>query len=265
MLKRMLLGDVTRRTLLTSALVAGAGGLISRGAWADAFNWRQQEGATINIGFSAHSMSDALISMLPEFEKMTGIKAKYEVAPENDFFVKLNAQLAAGDGSIDIFMTGPSTNWEYSAGKWIEDLQPYIDNPKLTSADWDFGDLFPNAVNVNRWTGEEFGGVGKGPLYAIPMNEEGYSLAYRKDVLDKAGVKVPDTVDELIAAANKLNGYEMDGKKLSGFVARGSEFWPTIITGYGAILAAYGAKDLNSDGSSAADSPQAIEATRKWI
>jgi multiple sugar transport system substrate-binding protein len=97
------------------------------------------------------------------------------------------------------------------------------------------------------------------------MNEEGYCLFYRRDVLDKAGVKVPETVDELIAAATKLNGYEMDGKKLSGFVARGQEFWPTIITGYGIVLAAYGGKDLNPDGSSAAGSPQAIEATRKWV
>jgi multiple sugar transport system substrate-binding protein len=261
----MSFSHVTRRALLTSALAGSAAGLIASGARAEAFNWRQLQGKTINIGFSAHSMSDALIAMLPEFEKQTGIKATYEVAPENDFRVKLNAQLAAGDGSVDIFMTGPSTNWEYSAGKWIENLQPYIDNPKLTSAEWDFADLFPNAVNVNRWTGQEFGGLGKGPLYAIPMNEEGYSLAYRKDVLDKAGVKVPQTVDELIAAATKLNGYDMDGKKLSGIVVRGQEFWPTLITGYGSVLAAYGGKDLNPDGSSAADSPQAIEATRKWV
>ena len=65
--------------------------------------------------------------------------------------------------------TGPSTNWEYSAGKWIEDLQPYVDNAKLTSPDWDFEDIFSNAVGVNRWTGQEFGGLGKGALYAIPM------------------------------------------------------------------------------------------------
>lgn len=256
----------TRRAVLMSLLGAGAAiGVAGSAVRAEDFNWRQKEGTEINIGFSAHSMSDALISMLPDFERKTGIKVNYEVAPENDFRVKLNAQLAAGDGSVDIFMTGPSTNWEYSAGKWIEDLQPYVDNSKLTAPDWDFADLFPNAVNVNRWTGEEFGGLGKGPLYAIPMNEEGYSLAYRKDVLDKAGVKVPETVDELVAAATKLNGFELDGKKLSGFVARGQEFWPTLITGYGSVLAAYGATDVNADGTSAADSPASIEATRKWV
>jgi multiple sugar transport system substrate-binding protein len=255
--KRLARGSVLGAVAIMSALTTNA--------FAKDFNWRQKEGAEIDIDFSAHSMSDALVSMLPEFGKKTGIKVKYQVAQENDFRAKLNAQLASGDSSVDIFMTGPSTNWEYSAGKWIEDLQPYVDNPELTAADWDFADLFQSAVNVNRWTGEEFGGLGRGPLYAIPMNEEGYSLAYRKDVLDRAGLKAPETVDELVADAAKLNGYEINGKKLDGFVARGQEFWPTLITGYGTVLAAYGAKDLNADGTSAAASPESIEATKRWV
>jgi len=257
----------TRRATLKSLLAATAlvACVPSAGALAAEFDWRQKQGTEINIGFSAHSMSDALIAMLPEFESATGIKVNYEVAPENDFRVKLNAQLASGDGSVDIFMTGPSTNWEYAAGKWIQDLQPFVDDPALTDPAWDFSDFFGNAVDVNRWTGEEFGGLGKGPLYAIPMNEEGYSLTYRKDVLEKEGIKVPETVDELIAAAQKLKGVEFDGKVLDGIVVRGQEFWPTLITGYGSVLAAYGATDLRADGTSAADSPEAIEATRKWI
>jgi len=156
---------VTRRKAFHSVLGAASIVALTRGAtFAADFDWKQKAGTKITIGFAAHSMSEALIAMLPEFKELTGITVKYEVAPENDFRVRLNAQLAAGDGSIDIFMTGPATNREYSAGKWIENLQPYIDNPAKTDAKWDFADFFQSAVNVNRWTGEPFGGLGSGPL-----------------------------------------------------------------------------------------------------
>lgn len=231
---------------------------------AEGFNWRQFEGEQITIGFSAHAMSDALIEFIPEFEELTGIDVEYEQAPEQDFRVRLNTQLEAGSGEIDIFMTGPSTNWEYSAAGWIEDLQPYIDDPAMTSDEWDFDDFYSAAVDVNRWTGEEFAGVGSGPLYAIPMNEEGYALHYRADVLADAGISVPQTFDELIAAAEQLDGYEFEGNTLDAFVARGHEFWPILITGYGAVLFGYGATDINPDGTSAANSAEAVAATETW-
>ena len=222
------------------------------------------KGTTINVGFSAHPLADSLIQQLPDFTALTGITAKYTEAPEADFRAKLNTELQAGSGAPDVFMTGPSSNWQYAANKWAVDLQPYVDNPTLTSAGYDFADLYPAAVNVNRWTGVNFQGAGQGSLWAIPINEEAYSLAYRKDIFAAAGVQVPTTTDELIAAAKKLNGYVYDGKKVSGFVARGINNWGILVTGYGSFLFGYGGTDLNPDGTSAVNSPTTIEATSKW-
>lgn len=233
-------------------------------AIAQDFNWKQQEGSQITVMLSAHPLADSLTAREAEFEELTGIDVSFEVLPEGDFRTKLNAELASGSDSVDVFMTGPSSNWEYASGKWIADLQPFVDDSSKTSPDWDFADFYEGGMNVNRWTGEEFGGVGEGPLYAIPMTMETYHLTYRKDVLDANGVAVPQTVDELIAAAEKLDGVEIDGKKLDGFVARGTEFWPILITGYGSVLFAYGAADLKADGTSGADSPETIAATEAW-
>jgi multiple sugar transport system substrate-binding protein len=72
--KRLARGSVLGAVAIMSALTTNA--------FAKDFNWRQKEGAEIDIDFSAHSMSDALVSMLPEFEKKTGIKVKYQVAPK---------------------------------------------------------------------------------------------------------------------------------------------------------------------------------------
>jgi multiple sugar transport system substrate-binding protein len=248
--------------VLAAACSSGSSGSSTGGN--GTFSWRSQAGTTINIGFSAHPLADSLIKQLPEFESLTGIKVKYQQAPEADFRAKLNTQLQSGSSSFDIFMTGPATNWGYAAHKWIEDLQPYVDNPALTSSDWDFKDFYPGAVNTNRWCGKEFQCVGEGPLWAIPINEEGYAIHYRKDVLDATGTPVPQTIDELIAAAKKLNGYQIGGKTLSGFDARGINNWGPLITGYGTFMFAYGGTDIKPDGTSAVNSPQVIQATQKW-
>lgn len=229
------------------------------------FDWKALSGDEINIGFSAHPLSDALIEVIPEFEDLTGITVNYEVAPEADFRAKLNSQLAAGSSAFDIYMTGPATNWGYVDNGWIEDLQPYIDNASLTSPDWDFEDFYKNAVDVNRWTGEPFAGQGEGPLYGIPMNEEGYAIMYRKDIFEAEGLSEPDTIDDLIAAAAQLDGKTYDGKQIDGFVARGIDNWGPLITGYGTFLAAYGAVDLNDDGTTAITTQPVIDATEKWV
>ena len=248
--------------VLAAACSNGASSSTSGGS--GTFSWRQQAGTTIKIGFSAHPLATSLIQQLRDFEQLTGIKVQYEQAPEADFRAKLNTQLQSGSSSFDVFMTGPATNWGYSAHGWIENLQPYVDNQSLTSPDWDFNDFYPGAVNTNRWCGKEFQCVGQGPLWAIPINEEGYAIHYRKDVLDATGTPVPQTVDDLIAAAKKLNGYQMNGKTLSGFVARGIDNWGPLITGYGTFMFGYGGTDIKPDGTSAVNSPQVIEATKKW-
>lgn len=281
-MKLQMTKSVMRRTLAAAASVALPLGLISGCAASSepaattstssaadsvtgAFDWKTYAGEEINIGFSAHPLSDALIQVIPEFEALTGITVKYEQAPEADFRAKLNSQLQAGSSAFDIYMTGPATNWGYVNNGWIEDLQPYIDNPSLTSDTWDFQDLYQNAVDVNRWTGEPFAGQGEGPLYGIPMNEEGYAIMYRKDIFEAEGIPEPQTIDDLIAAAAKLDGKTFDGKQIDGFVARGIDNWGPLITGYGTFLGAYGATDLKADGTTAIATPEVIEATKKWV
>lgn len=252
---------VSNFSLTTSVLALC---LVGGSAMADDFNWRQQEGSNLTVMLSAHPLTDSLIAREDEFEALTGIDVEFEVLPEGDYRIKLNAELASGSDSVDVFMTGPSSNWEYASGGWIADLQPFIDDGSKTGEAWDFADFYEGGINTNRWSGEEFGGVGEGPLYAIPMSMESYHLNYRSDVLEANGVEVPDTVEELIAAARKLDGIVHEGKPLDGFVARGTEFWPILITGYGSVLFAYGASDLDEDGSSGADSAEAIAGTKAW-
>lgn len=229
------------------------------------FNWKQEQGKTISLAFAKHPMSDTLIQLMPEFQNQTGITVKYEAYPEEEFFQKLLTDLSTRQGTYDAFMCGPVNYKQYAAPGWIEPLDEYIANPKLTAPDYDLADFYPAALGVNKWDkAKGLTGLGQGPLYAIPVNEEGYSLFSRKDVLEKAGVKPPESFAELLEAAKKLNGYEMDGKKLNGFVARGNKTFPTLTGGFSALFWGYGASDLSPDGKVDIASAKSVEAHKMW-
>ena len=226
------------------------------------FSWTREEGKTVNLIFAKHPLSDALTKSLPDFEKKTGIKVEYDALPEEEFRQKLLTDLSTGQGSYDAFMTGPVTDWQYAAAGWIEPLDEYIKNPALTSPEYAFEDFYPATVEVNRWDQKK--GLGEGNLWALPANEEGYSLFYRTDILQEAGIGVPQTVDDLISAVKEVDGKTFAGKRVDGFVARGNKTWPTVTTGYSTVFFSHGATDVTPDGQVAVNSSEGVEATEKW-
>lgn len=232
-------------------------------AQVESFDWRNFEGTELNLLMSQHPLSKSLEKHLPEFEEKTGINVSMETLTESDYMVKILTELQSGSGAYDVFMSSQPMNYQYAAAGWIEDLQPWVDDLKQTSPDYDFEDFFPALIEAERWDTTDFGGAGQGGLWAIPANEEGYALFYRKDILKDKGIEVPQTVDELIAATKELNGIEYKGKKISGFVSRGDKTYPTL-NPFSTIAGAYGAKDV-TDGVATVNSPQAIEATKKWV
>lgn len=229
----------------------------------ESFDWKNYEGEELNLLMNQHPLSAAIEGHLDEFEELTGIKVNIETLTETDYMVKLLTELQSGSGSYDAFMTSQPMNYQYAAAGWIEDLQPWVEDDKQTAPDWDFDDFFPALIEAERWDKTDFGGAGEGELWAIPANEEGYALFYRKDILEANGIEVPQTIDELIAAAAKLDGTDFEGTKIRGFVSRGDKTYPTL-NPFSTFAGAYGVKDI-TDGKATINSPQGIEATEKWV
>ena len=69
-------------------------------------------------------------------------------------------------------------------------------------ASYDVGDLLPPVRDVNSFDSK---------LFAVPFYGESSILMYNKEVLDKAGITPPQTIDELIAAAKKLTQGNVKG------------------------------------------------------
>lgn len=176
-------------------------------------DWKQFEGTELSIILNKHPAAEAMIGQLPDFTAKTGITVKYEILAEAEYFSKLPLELASGTGLYDVFMTGPSEEWNYVPGNWIENLRPYMDDETLTDkAWWNEGDFFPSLLAANRWNGLLGGGVGEGPQYGIPIMVETYVLAYRGDLADKYNLEEPTTIQEYYEFAKAMQ----EGERAAG-------------------------------------------------
>lgn len=229
----------------------------------DSFDWRAYEGAELNLLLNQHPLADTLVANIGEFEELTGISVNIETLAESEYMVKITTELQSGSGSYDMFMTASPMNYQYAAPGWIEDLQPWVDDDTQTAPDWDFEDFYPALISASRWDTTDFGGAGEGGLWSIPANEEGYALFYRQDILEEYGIEVPQTHDELIAAAAELDGITFEGQTINGFVARGDKTFPTL-NPFSTFAGAYGAQDI-TDGVATVNSPEGILAVEKWV
>jgi len=199
-------------------------------------NWRQADGQSLTIGLNKHPFTESLLPLIPEFRKLTGINVEYLILPEAEYFTKLVADLSQQRGEFSVIMTGPVRNWQYVPPNWILPLDDFLSNPKLTDPGWfKLDDFYPALIAANRWNGKTGSGVGEGPLYSIPVLEESYILAYRKDIFDQYNIKVPTTLEEMVDAARLVK----KNAGIPGIVARGTPGLASMGTGFVSGLKSY--------------------------
>jgi multiple sugar transport system substrate-binding protein len=228
-------------------------------------NWRQAEGQSISLGLNKHPYTESLLPLIPEFERLTGIKIEYLVLPEAEFNTKITADLSQQRGEFSVIMTGPIRNWQYVTADWIVPLDDFLNNPKLTDQSW-FGldDFYPALIAANRWNGTIGGGVGEGALYSIPVLEESYILAYRKDIFDQYGIKVPTTIEEMADAARQVK----QKAGIPGIVARGTPSVASMGTGFMSGLKAYTDgqwSEFDDKLNANFHDPRSVKFTETWI
>ena len=100
-------------------------------------DWKQFGGTTLNLFFVKHPWESAIEPLLPQFEKLTGIKLKVTTASEEAFWNKSSLGLASTKPPFDVFFLSMGING-YTAFKnnWLAQLNKQIDNPKLTDPAW---------------------------------------------------------------------------------------------------------------------------------
>lgn len=227
------------------------------------FDPKAFSGAELDVMLIEHPFVGSLEPLLAEFENQTGIKVDLEVLNEQQGFDKLQADLSSGAGNYDVFMTDPLHNWQYAAANWIEPLDGYLDNSAVTADDYNVDDFVPGIFSAGRWNREPLSGLGEGELWALPINYESYNLTYRPSLLEKAGVDVPQTYDELLEAIPKLEAALGDNQH--PVVTRFDKYWDLTYLTMGSMLQSYGVELLDENGEVGIATDASVEATDTFI
>lgn len=187
----------------------------------------------------------------PFLDQNPNIKVTPTVLDWGSAWTKITAAGTSGEAP-DITQLG--NTWVPAVGAMgaLEDLTPYYK---------DFGgdDAFVKATLST--TGIE----GKSERYGVPWFIDTRALFYRKDACEKAGVdptKDFATWDSYKAALKKLNGVEVDGKKLAGLGMPGKNDWNVVHNFSWWIWGAGG--DYIKDGKAVINSPEALEGVKYY-
>ena len=214
-------------------------------------DWQQCKGTTLNALVVKHWWTDALTPLLPQFEELTGMKVKFDTLSEDTYYQKAVTELSSGSSAHDVLMVGNLQVGQYMGGGWLEDLNPYFANTKLTDLAWyDLEDLLAS--------GRAAGAQGD-KQYALPIGSEAEMLFYRKDLFDAKGLKAPTTYDELYAAAQALKTADM-----AGYVTRGKRGLDVLWEWTGFLLS-YGGRYFDDQGKPAFNSPEGVAATEMFV
>jgi multiple sugar transport system substrate-binding protein len=234
-------------------LILGLLGLVLASAGEAAqFNWQQFKGTQLRVLLNKHAWQVAIEPHLKEFEALTGMKLVVEVYPEDQFRAKTTVELASGSGSIDAFMTMPGQEGvKYLRAGWYQPVDEYLQDASITAPDYNWNDFLEVGRSAMTVEGRIIG-----PPVVLDTNQ----IMYRKDVLQKYGVTVPKTLDELEAAAKALNGKPMtdDGQPGFGFITRGKRAAATSI--FAGFLHAVGGTWLTVNREPSFDSDDGVKA-----
>lgn len=158
------------------------------------------DGVEIDVlTFTGPQVAEPLIRRAPEFKELTGAQVNVITVPFGELYQAMLTDQATGTNSFQGFLFAPAWLPDFVTPGYLEDLGPYIEaDPAI---EWE--DIAPFF--------RDFVASYAGSTYAIPVDGDFHMAYYRTDVFEEAGLTPPATWDEWLAAAEQLNGTDMNG------------------------------------------------------
>lgn len=241
----------SRRSLLQGTIAAGALGLSGLPARADV-QWKKYAGTTIEANLIKGPRGELLQKYAAEFTDLTGIKVESELIPEQQQRQKAVIELTSGRPSFDVVHVSYHVQKrQFDKAGWLADLTSFMKDPNLTAPDLTVDDFSAG--------GRLFAQNEKGEMRSLPWSVDYFILYWNKELFAKKGVAVPKTMDEMVAAAEKLND---PASGIYGFTGRGLR--NANMTLWTNFFLDYGGEFLDAKGNILTDGPEAIEATKVY-
>jgi len=226
-----------------ATVAVGCGGGDDDGGGGDSAGGPSGETLTVWNNEPQPDRMAATQSILDDFTAKTGIKTKLVGVPE-DQLATLMTNAAAADELPDVVLATPLDQSQQYALEGIFDsdaAQAVVDKLGKDT----FSQKAIDLVSAD------------GKVTGVPSDGWGQLLIYRKDLFDKAGLAAPKSLDDVRAAAEKLNGDGMAGITLAtkagdGFTAETFEH----------VALAQGCQLVDDGGKVTFDTPPCVEALR---
>ena len=202
----------------------------------------------INVVMFGMPYTNGLRDLADEFEAETGIKANIDVIGQDVFENRITLSFTGGTGDIDVVHTPVIQVQRWIQAGWLQPVTDLISD-EVTS-DILAGPLGAYDVNGEQWALPFFAGVGL--------------MSYREDLLEAAGVGVPETWEDMLEVSAAITTDDQAAIALRAVPGQGFNMFifPMVMRAYGGtFFADYEGGDLTP----AINSPENIEALNIYI
>lgn len=185
------------KMFLRTALAAAAIGLavpaapsFAETAWDITKAAAPYKGTTVKVLFLDRPGYRAIIKLLPEFEKATGIKVDYEIVPYESAHEKEVLNFSS-NGDLSIALVDLVWIGEFAESGWIVPVSTFEKDKSITDPNLNLSGFFPLLLNAfGSWDGK---------VYGLPFDNYSGLLFYNKCMLKDAGFdKPPETWEQLM-------------------------------------------------------------------
>jgi multiple sugar transport system substrate-binding protein len=195
------------------------------------------KGINVNIlTFNGPQVAEPLQRRAPDWEKLTGGHVNVVAVGFQTIYDKALLDASTGTNAFDAYVFDPQWMGDFTGPGYLLDLTDRVTNdPQLN---WqDIGPFF-----------RDFNATYNGKVYTIPLDGDFHMVYYRKDILEKDGVKPPATWDDYLTIAAKYNGQDLNGDGQPDYGSciakkKGAQSYWWIISVAGGLLQAKGTND----------------------
>jgi len=212
---------------------------------------------TIMVAINTAPWLPAFKDLAEKFEDETGVKVEISAFPFTGLPSKVLSACLSKESEFDAVTLAEGSIAKFYSGGFLEPI-------KNIDPDFELDDAFLNYNSLNYWDEELQYTIETGELTTFPINGNIQIFYYRKDLFDKAGLEAPETWEDVIEAAKKLQdkenrfyGYAVRGKKAIESV---SWDWYPFLRGFGGDIF----KNAPYDYTVTLDTPEAKKALQLY-
>jgi multiple sugar transport system substrate-binding protein len=261
--------------LVAVAMMAVAPGFAAAQGWSYKDAAKPYAGRSITILDEVTPLQEHMRTLVPEFEKATGIKVDYQLLNHFEVISKGQADMLSGRGAYDaVMLHSPQMGLLLDAGviRAIDDLlgNKALTNPGLDRADF----IEPAADSLTRFRGKTYGFLNwnynvvywaRGDLFGHPEEKAAFKKKYGYDLAPARTLQQMRDIAEFFTRkkGEKLAGQTLDSD-FYGIVMEGIKGGTTLWTVLNAFVKNFGGDIFDAEGKPTVNRPENVAAVKFW-